>query len=256
MTCAVLAFGVVSCKKEGCTDPTATNYDKKATKDDGSCETGSAPNTEDQTYVPKFAGTFGTLVAIKSISSTSTPIGEVETSVGTAVAVFSEDSGSTFMKAGTVKVNSQSLSLQNNNSYVYMIGATNPTGISYSNLVEWDATGSDWPAFSTSTNQGFSTIGSISSGNASSSSNYTLTATQVVDADSVLFAVYGQGGSVLKILPAGTTSHTFSSSEISSVGSGSGMAQVVGLKYDVKSINGKTYYLINETVRTKSINVQ
>lgn len=30
--------GVTSCKKEGCTDPDATNYDEKAKEDDGSCE--------------------------------------------------------------------------------------------------------------------------------------------------------------------------------------------------------------------------
>jgi hypothetical protein len=32
-----LSIGLVSCKKEGCTDETATNYDSKAKKDDGSC---------------------------------------------------------------------------------------------------------------------------------------------------------------------------------------------------------------------------
>jgi len=33
-----LAFGTTSCKKEGCTDSNATNYDANAKKDDGSCE--------------------------------------------------------------------------------------------------------------------------------------------------------------------------------------------------------------------------
>jgi hypothetical protein len=35
---ASLAVTTVSCKKKGCTDPTATNYSEEAKKDDGSCE--------------------------------------------------------------------------------------------------------------------------------------------------------------------------------------------------------------------------
>lgn len=34
---ASLSIGAVSCKKEGCTDSTATNYSEEAKKDDGSC---------------------------------------------------------------------------------------------------------------------------------------------------------------------------------------------------------------------------
>jgi hypothetical protein len=34
---SALTLGAVSCKKEGCTDTTATNYDDKAKNDDGSC---------------------------------------------------------------------------------------------------------------------------------------------------------------------------------------------------------------------------
>ena len=33
-----LSFGTVSCKKEGCTDPNAVNYNEKAKKDDGNCK--------------------------------------------------------------------------------------------------------------------------------------------------------------------------------------------------------------------------
>lgn len=34
---SVFVFTIVSCKKEGCTDATATNYNSDAKKDDGSC---------------------------------------------------------------------------------------------------------------------------------------------------------------------------------------------------------------------------
>lgn len=41
-------FILASCKKEGCTDPLATNYDENAKKDDGSCmyEHDSIPEEE------------------------------------------------------------------------------------------------------------------------------------------------------------------------------------------------------------------
>ena len=42
---ALLAVATTSCKKKGCVDPLAINYDKDAKKDDGSCE-----YTEDDSY--------------------------------------------------------------------------------------------------------------------------------------------------------------------------------------------------------------
>jgi hypothetical protein len=47
---AVVAMttGFTSCKKKGCTDPTATNYDDKAKKDDGSCIASVTPGASEE----------------------------------------------------------------------------------------------------------------------------------------------------------------------------------------------------------------
>ncbi|MDX1651109.1 MAG: hypothetical protein R3277_01370 [Brumimicrobium sp.] len=48
---SVLIGGMVSCKKEGCTDPTATNYNEDAKKDDGSCIYPETPADESTVLV-------------------------------------------------------------------------------------------------------------------------------------------------------------------------------------------------------------
>ena len=47
MAC-IFACMFISCKKEGCTDSTATNYDPNAKKDDGSCQYAQTNNTTTQ----------------------------------------------------------------------------------------------------------------------------------------------------------------------------------------------------------------
>jgi hypothetical protein len=42
---SALTLGLASCKKEGCTDPNATNYNEKAKKEDGSCTYPTLTNT-------------------------------------------------------------------------------------------------------------------------------------------------------------------------------------------------------------------
>lgn len=256
-----LILGAASCKKKGCTDPSATNYNIAATKDDGSCEFAPANAPAPPPYTPNFGGTFGVLVALKTVTTTSTPLGEMDTNVGTAVAVFSENGGSTFISAGTVNVDGNNLNVQSNGSYVYQIGASNPTGITFGNTVNWGGDGSAWPVFTATTTQGFSTVGSISSGNPSTSSDYTLSVGSITglnSSDSVLFALYGQNNNIIKILPSNVTSYTFSASEVSSAGAGTGIVQVVGLKYDQQNIGSpsKPYWLINETVRSKIVTIQ
>lgn len=51
ITCIALS-AVVACKKQGCTDPNATNYDPNAKKDDGSCilPSNNTPTPQPQPY--------------------------------------------------------------------------------------------------------------------------------------------------------------------------------------------------------------
>lgn len=47
LTSVMLVYASSCRKKEGCTDPTALNYDSKAKKDDGSCKYPTTPATQE-----------------------------------------------------------------------------------------------------------------------------------------------------------------------------------------------------------------
>ena len=245
-----------SCKKEGCTDPLASNYNPLATKDDGTCTTASAALAAAPSgYTPAYTGTFAALIGIKTISTTSTPIGPINTEIGTAVAVFSEDGGANFMTGCVVGVDGNNLSAQTNNSYVYTPGTTNPTGITYGATQNWTGTGAAWPSFSTSTSIGFPNVTEISSSDVTISSGYTVNCGANITSDSIYFAVYGPNGTAYKIIGGGTSTYTFSASDLSGIGAGSGFVQIAGINYDPKTVGGRSYYLMNETVRTKSVTI-
>lgn len=251
-----LIISLASCKKKGCTDPLANNYSQIATEDDGSCQYDQNTAAQPAAYTPSFASDMAALVAIKTVTTTTQSGFTIDSEVGTGVAVFTENAGVNYLEAGTVSLNSNTLTKNDNNSYTFIPSQSAPTGITFGTDVDWNATGGAWPSFTASSSVGFSTVSDISSGDVSLSSDYTLNCSSIANADSVYFGIYGPDNSEYVIVDGNTTSYTFTASQISALGAGQGFVQIVGLKYDPQTVGSKDYWLINETVRTKSVTIE
>ena len=77
-----------------------------------------APSSQDTTVYPTPDDAFGVLVAIKTFTSVTAGGFTTDVEFGTAVAAFID--GSNFFPAGTVTCNSEGLTQNSNNSYVYI----------------------------------------------------------------------------------------------------------------------------------------
>lgn len=253
---ACIALMGVSCKKKGCTNPLANNYQITATEDDGSCTFDDpAAATEPTGFTPTFSGTFAMCAVVKSVTTTVVGGTSFDSEIGTAIAVFSEDGGANNLSAGTVMANSETLTQNDNNSYTLTPTAANPTGLVITDTYDWTGSGAGWPAFSATTTNPFPAVTDINSGDVNTGSTYTLSCSDPIDADSVYFGVYGTSTVAYVILGGGVSSYTFSAAELSGIGSGSGFVQIVGINYDPQTIGGRSYWFINETARTKQVTI-
>ncbi len=194
----------------------------------------------------------GTLVAIKTTNITSTPIGDITTTIGVGVAAFTSNGYSTLTDAGAVQLNGNTLTKNSNNSYTFTPSLTAPTGIDLGNTIVWDVAGNgDTPAFSHTVQAPFPTVGAITSSTDVSKSGYTLTVASVTNADSVYFQV----GSVLKVLAGNARSCEFTSADLSSLGTGQSLIQVAPYKVSNATYGGKTFYFVNEATVSNSANI-
>jgi len=203
---------------------------------------------------PDFNGADASLWAVKSLSVTEIAgLPPVTTTIGLGVAAFN-DGTSTLVSAGTVKLNTTTLTLNSNNSYTNPIGTSNPTGIDFTSGVSWDVSGANgFNAFTKNVTLAFPTVSAVTSSTTiTKSSGYTLTVNTVTGADSVLFLV----GSVSKTLAGNATSCTFSASDLSGLNTGSTVVQVAAYTFTNETVGTKNVYYGNETVQSKTATIQ
>lgn len=220
------------------------------------------PDDEDTTTTapnpptPAFSDGYATLAAVKTVTFQDLPgFGQVEVDFGVAVGVFFNGVDyDTYLNAGTVTCENETLEEQDNGSYVFIPSQTSATGIDFSGNPDWDVSGSaDVAAFSHTTSIGFPSVGAITSSNTVSNGNdYTLTVANVSGADSVIFTM----GGVVHTEPGNATSSTFTSAEISGMESGATFAQAAAYKIEEATYNTKNYWFVNEKVVTESITIE
>lgn len=197
----------------------------------------------------------GAVYAIQSTSITETVIGPLETTIGTGVALFTSDNFNSFMDAGSVSLNGSSLTKNGNNSYTHIPGLTDPMGIDFSSSIEWNVSGmGSVPAFTLDlTSQGFPEVDPISSPTTVDlSSGYTLSTTNIANADSIIFLIEG----VYKTLAGDVTSYTFSADELSSLSPGMSSAQIAAFNISENTVSGSLIYGVNEKVQTISVTLE
>lgn len=229
-------------------------------KDDDEPETPSTPSTPNNngqaSTTPSFPGAAGSLWGVNTYSIQSTPIGDFEIEAGVGIAIFpSADNASVYVSGGTVTLNDVALTEQSSHAYLSMPTTANPTGIDLSSgTTHWVVSGSaNVPAFDRTPSFSFPTVQPVtSSTTVVRADGYTLSAGSVSGADSVVFAV----GGILKTLPGGNSSCSFSAAELASLSAGPSIVQVAAYTFEHEVIDGKDIYFGKETVRTRSVTIQ
>jgi hypothetical protein len=232
----VIVASVSSCKKE-----TTTNTPQSSTP------TIATPSDAD-----------GAFIAVSTITEQTVPVvGTQIILIGTAVGgVFSSTGSASYVGAGTVTIDGSTLTKQSNNSYLYTPGTTNPTGIDFDFSTEWTASG---PGLSYLHNSSFPTVGSLNSSiDVQTSGSYNISVSSITGADSVLYIISGPNGSVQKTKAGNYTNCSFTSSELSMLGTGDnqGLIQIAPYNWTSTVQGGKKYYFIKEAVLSKLVNLK
>jgi hypothetical protein len=197
----------------------------------------------------------GTLVATRVETLVEVPgIGTLPQTIGTAVAVFSNNNFTSFVDGGSVKANDMALTKQSNNSYVFVPDISNPLGLDFSAGVTWDVAGNaanGVSAFQHTPANGFPSTGSLLVDANVSKSGFTLELSSVSNADSVYFSVNDvvlrRGGNVNSI--------TFTAADLQGLSTGTVSVSVSPWSISNTSFGGKNYYFINQVAVQRTVNL-
>jgi hypothetical protein len=221
------------------------------TKDVIEDPTTNSPNTGNGT--PTIKDGYGSFAAVHSVSFTTVQGITIPLDVNTAVSAFySAPGSSSLVDAGTVTLNSKTLTKSSNNAYSYQ-NLTDPLSF---NQVAWSVSGSSGvPAINYTDDRSFPDYSGYNSLPATLTKANGLTVSlggTISNADSVYVIVSGGDKYVLKHMAGNASQCTFSASDLSIIGNTPfGMIQVAPWNYKKEDFNNKPYYFVLETVYTK-----
>lgn len=199
----------------------------------------------------------GVLVALSAKSTVETVVGQQTVYFGSGVALFFENGvNDALVAAGKVTLNSAELTRAENNAYFFRPGPANPSGMDFSTNIAWSVEGgNNVPAISfDNKNKKMPAVGeNTSPDDVSKNASYTVSASSVSNADSVLFVL----GELSYTASGNTTSHTFTANEISAnLKDGETVAIVAPYNLNPRIVSNKKYYFINEVVTSKVVTVK
>ncbi|HLP32118.1 MAG TPA: hypothetical protein VK202_01525 [Bacteroidia bacterium] len=226
-------------------------------KDDGETTTPTptpTPTPGNPTPTPADAGGVWTALIVSSKTPGPIPMPPVELSVGTGGHFGS--STSSFVDAGAVTVNTNTLKKTSNNAYIW--NGTSNIWTGSNPQAAWTIEGKGAvPAYSYTTTKGFPIVGEISSSSdVTVSDGHTITLTaSVANADSIIIVLTAGSKSLTKVIPNVGNSFDLSSTELSGF-SGSGIIQVAAYNWEIGAGGGGSLppiYFINEKVVMQNI---